>query len=281
MKVLIIGTGLIGGSFALSLQRDPDAYELGGWDSSSDHLQDALRRNLVSKTFDSLESAVTWAEAIILSVPISAIKELLPRLLDMVDDHQFVIDFGSTKLSICQAVATHRRRHRFLAAHPISGTEYSGPQAAFVSLYDEKVMIVCESEKTDEGVVQAFVAMCGLSTMELVYMGAAEHDRHLAYISHLSHAVSYSLSHVVLQKEKDGHVILELSSSGLASTVRLAKSSPEMWTPIFLDNQRPLLDGIAELRKSLQTLEELIKSDDESAIFQFLEEGRKIRKILD
>ncbi|MEM9325127.1 MAG: prephenate dehydrogenase [Bacteroidota bacterium] len=281
MKTLVIGTGLIGGSFALSLSRSPSDYQLGGWDDNPQHLQEALEANLVAKTFSSMEEGIRWAEAIILAVPISAITELLPSLLDCMTEEQFVVDFGSTKSSICSSVRQHKLRHRYLAAHPIAGTEYSGPRAAFATLYESKVMIVCEAEQADAEVLQSFEKMCALSKMKMVYMEADEHDRHLAYISHLSHVVAYSLSHVVLQKEKDGDVILELAGSGLASTVRLAKSSPEMWTPIFLDNKRPLMDGVGELQRSLTRLNDLIRDHDEAAVFEFLKEGRKIRKILE
>ena len=280
MKVLIIGTGLIGGSFALSLKRGGN-YRVGGWDSNADHLAGALDAGIVQESFSSIVEAIAWAEAIILSVPISAIQQLLPQVLDQLQPHQFVIDFGSTKGSICSLVKEHPLRNRFLAAHPIAGTEYSGPSAAFTELYDGKVMIVCEVGATDVEVADAFTQMCALSSMELVFMDAEEHDRHLAYISHLSHVVAFGLSHVVLQKEKDGHVILELAGSGLASTVRLAKSSPEMWAPIFLDNKQHILDGIDELQQRLQSLRDLVATGDEEAILQFLKEGRNIRKILE
>ena len=279
MKVLIIGPGLIGGSFGLNLKQV--GHIIGGYDINQEHLNLASALGLIDKSFDHLQAAVDWANGIILSVPVGAIKDLLPQILDLTQDHQFIVDFGSTKSTICQAVAHHQYRSRYLAAHPIAGTEYSGPSAAFAGLYEGKTMITCESDKTDADVLNTFREWCALSNMKLVEMTPENHDKHLAYISHLSHVIAYSLSNAVLEKERDDNLILELAGSGFASTVRLAKSSPEMWTSIFLENQKPLLDAVENLLEKIGAIKASLATDDRKALNDFLEEGRKIRKILD
>ena len=281
MNVLIYGTGLIGGSFALALKEKDPSLSFGGWDIDSSNCEEALILGIVDQVFDREEEAIKWAQAIILSVPVSVIRELSPKLLDILEPEQFLIDFGSTKQSICEEIIHHPKRNRFIAAHPIAGTEYSGPKAAFSGLFHGKVMIACEHEKSDVEVVKTFVRWCENLNMRMVFMGAREHDKHLAYISHLSHIIAFGLSNTVLDKEKDGDVILELAGSGFASTVRLAKSSPEMWTPIFLDNQVPLVEGIDHFIRQLEEMKQLIISDKSSELFDLLSEGRKIRKILD
>ncbi len=279
MKVLIVGTGLIGGSFGLTLKAN--GHELGGFDQSRDHLEKAKQIGLIQRSYHALTVGLQWADAVILSIPVTGIKEMLPQILDQLRSDQFVIDFGSTKANICRQVTDHPNRSQFLAAHPIAGTEYSGPTAAFQDLYLEKTMIQCEPEKTEARVKSTFREWCRYSHMKIVDMTAEDHDLHLAYISHLSHVIAYSLSNAVLEKERDGKLILELAGSGFASTVRLAKSSPEMWTPIFMENKEPLTHSINDLLEKLNTLKSAIESGDQKALQRFLEEGRKIRKILE
>ena len=279
MNVLIIGPGLIGGSFGLMLKKAD--HTIAGYDISQDHLVEAQQLGLIERAFSDLYEALQWADGVILSIPVGAIKESLPKVLDIIQQYQFVIDFGSTKSTICESVAYHENRSRFLAAHPIAGTEYSGPSAAFPGLYEGKTMIMCETEKTDSDVVEIFRGWCALGNMSLVDMTPQNHDKHLAYISHLSHVIAFSLSNAVLEKERDDNLILELAGSGFASTVRLAKSSPEMWTSIFLENQAPLLDAIDNLLSKIETMKDSLSNGDQEKLNQFLEEGREIRKILD
>ena len=281
MNILIFGTGLMGGSFALALRRVDPSLRIGGWDHSPENRQEAKRLGIVDEVFESQKSAVSWAECIILTVPVSVILGEIQGLLDLLREDQFIIDFGSTKNSICQAVADHPARSRYIAAHPIAGTEHSGPEAAFAELYHGKVMIACEHEKSAIEIVKVFVRWCESLVMGLTFMSAEEHDKHLAYISHLSHVIAFGLSQTVLDKEKNGEVILELAGSGFASTVRLAKSSPEMWTPILLDNKVSVLESLDSFMEQLGIMKKLIREDDSESLQQYLLEGRKIRKILD
>lgn len=281
MNILIYGTGLIGGSFALALKEQDPNLRFGGWDEDEASLEEAHQLGIVDEVFESVEEALMWAKGIVLAIPVSAILAEINNLLDHLRSDQFIVDFGSTKGSICSAVSSHPRRNHFIAAHPIAGTEYSGPKAAFAGLYHNKVMIVCEHERSNISFVKTFVRWCESLNMRLVFMGSEEHDKHLAYISHLSHVIAYGLSQTVLDKEKNGEVILELAGSGFASTVRLAKSSPDMWTPIMLDNKVPLLESLDSLINQLNEIRSMISEENSEALHLYLSEGRKIRKILD
>ncbi|MEO9485144.1 MAG: prephenate dehydrogenase [Ekhidna sp.] len=279
MNILIVGVGLIGGSFSLAL-KDRSDLSFAGFDLDQEALLKAKKIGLVDEVFSEMNSAVKWADGIVLAIPVKAIKELLPVILDKLESHQFVVDFGSTKNTICETADSHEKRDQFIAAHPIAGTEHSGPDAAFKELFVDKNLILCDAEKTDLHKLMLFEDLAKSAGFYLTKMSAKEHDRHLAYISHLSHITSYVLSNTVLNKEKDGEVILDLAGSGFESTVRLAKSSPRMWSSIFLENKEMVLKGIVAYKKELEQLETLIENNEEDAIEEYLEEGRVIRKIL-
>ena len=279
MNILVVGVGLIGGSFAMALKKRKD-LSFGGFDLDEDALREARKLGIINESFDSLDEGIEWADLIILSVPVRAIKKLLPEILDQVQDHQMVVDYGSTKGSICEVVDSHPKRDHFIAAHPIAGTEHSGPSAAFAELYQSKNLILCDTQKSDQKKLEVFEFLAQEAGFYLTKMDAAEHDRHLAYISHLSHITSFALSNAVLKKEEDGEVILDLAGSGFESTVRLAKSSPAMWSAIFLENKEMVLQGIAAYKQELERIEKFIQDDDEKEVNQYLEEGRVIRKIL-
>lgn len=280
MKVLFVGTGLIGGSFSLAMQKHQLLTEAGGYSRKQINLDRSVELGLITAQFTDLYEGVRWADWIILSIPVDVIADMLPGLLDQLRPGQVVVDFGSTKGKICEVVSNHPNRGQFIAAHPIAGTEYSGPDAAFDSLFEDRLMIICEEERSEPEQMTLFKSICQKLSMRLEFMGAEAHDRHLAYISHLSHVTSYALSNAVLAKEKDGSVILDLAGSGFASTVRLAKSSPEMWAPIFMENGKMVLEAINEFLKYTEQLKVLIENQDMQGIQNFLEEGRKIRRVI-
>jgi prephenate dehydrogenase len=280
MRVGIVGLGLMGGSWALALKKADQSVEMLGFDVLVKHKQEALRLGLVSQVTSSLEELSDLVDQIVLTIPVDVIEHLLPNLLDRLSSDQVVIDFGSTKSSIAKSVINHSNRSSYIAAHPIAGTEYSGPEAAFSSLYQDKVMIICDSSSSDENHLLQFVKQCDQVGMELVYQTSEEHDLHLAYVSHLSHVTSFSLSNAVLKKEKEEKQILALAGSGFASTVRLAKSSPEMWSPIFLKNKIAMLEAVEAYLLEVQRFKNYLEAEDAEAIQQFLQEGRAIRKIL-
>ena len=278
MKVLLVGVGLINGSFSLALRNRRD-ITFGGSDVTEDHLDRAVELGIISEKFE-LAQGIEWADFILLGIPVDAIKSLLPQVLDSIRPDQLVVDFGSTKETICEVVRSHKNRKNFLAAHPIAGTEHSGPEAAFATLFKDQNLIICEKDLTNELLAEDFLNVAKSAGFYFSFMSSEEHDRHLAYISHLSHISSYVLSNTVLQKEKDGEVILDLAGSGFESTVRLAKSSPQMWSSIFRENKRMVLDSIKAYQGELDELRKMIEAEDVKGVSHYLEEGRKIRKIL-
>lgn len=280
MKVSIIGPGLIGGSFALALKKRLEEVTIYGWDQNSDHLEEASKLGIVDEVIGSLKEAVKMGDWIILAIPVNAIEAILPECLDTLQPHQILVDFGSTKESICSVADHHPKRAQFIAAHPIAGTEYSGPQAAFPGLYEDKVMIVCDKEKSAPEAIINFRKLCKMIGMSTTYLKAAEHDVHLAYVSHLSHVIAFGLSNTVLKQEENDEHILDLAGSGFASTVRLAKSSPDMWTPIFLKNKGAILDSLENYLEQLTQFKALLEEENKDEIRSFLERGRAIRKIL-
>jgi prephenate dehydrogenase len=280
MKIALVGVGLIGGSFVLGLRRRMPTLHVIGVDQNADNLKQAKHLGIIDAQA-SLEGAIKETDCTILAIPVDAIVNLLPRVLDLANADHTVIDFGSTKAAICEAVKDHPNRACFVAAHPIAGTEYSGPKAAFAELFDHKVMITCESEKSGTKQLTLYDQFCSAMQMQMREMSPESHDLHMAFVSHLSHITSFALSKAVLKKEETDEHILDMAGSGFASTVRLAKSSPEMWAPIFKHNQKNLLDGLSTYIEELEQFKELLKNQDEEGMTAFMKEANKIREIVD
>ena len=278
MKVVIIGIGLIGGSMALDIKRlHPDA-EIAGIDNREEHLDRALELGLIDRktTVDALDEA-DW---IIVSVPVNIAVKLLPEVLDKIGDQTIVLDVGSTKNPICEAVQNHPKRRNFIATHPIAGTEFSGPQAAIPGLFQDKTNIICEVEKTAFLLQEKALSLLVSMGMRIRYMEPKSHDRHIAYVSHLSHISAFMLGKTVIEKEKNERDIFDMAGSGFESTVRLAKSSPAMWTPIFQQNKTQVVETLEEYIANLIHFKELLQNDDYEAIFNEMESVNKIREIL-
>ncbi|MFT4737571.1 MAG: prephenate dehydrogenase [Cyclobacteriaceae bacterium] len=280
MKMGVVGLGLMGGSWALAARQHSLCTEVIGYDANANHMNKAQNLHITDRVVNSLEGLVEGSDMIVLAVPVDVIEEILPVVLDLIDDKKFVVDFGSTKLSIVKGVGSHPKRSRYLAAHPIAGTEYNGPGAAFSELYKEKVIILCDTVMTDDDVTEEFSRWCTMLNLTMSELTAEEHDLHLAYVSHLSHVTSFSLSNAVLKKEKENQRILELAGSGFASTVRLAKSSPEMWTPIFMQNKEAILASVDAYMEEISTFKNALEAGDRERIYRFLQEGNEIKKIL-
>ncbi|UII26668.1 prephenate dehydrogenase [Fulvivirga maritima] len=280
MKIALVGVGLIGGSFALAVKRRRLHVEVIGVDKNSDNIQKALQLGIIDGEA-SLEEAVKQSDVVILAIPVDALTSLLPQVMDLVDDGQLVIDFGSTKGAVCTAVEDHPKRHCFVAAHPMAGTEYSGPEAAFSTLFEDKIMILCEEEKSGDEQLNLFQEICKNLAMRVVNMTPKDHDLHIAYVSHLSHISSFALSTTVLAKEKDEKHIFAMAGSGFASTVRLAKSSPAMWSPIFRQNQKNLSGALDTYIAQLQQFKHVLDAKDAEAMESFMKEANKIRPIID
>jgi len=279
MNIGILGVGLMGGSFSLGIRSQKDVRIIG-WDQNQDNLGTALKKGIIDQISDSFESFITESDIIIVAIPVSSIEKILPDLLDKIDSDKIVVDFGSTKFRIQEKIKSHPLRSRYIGAHPIAGTEYSGPEAAFEALYKGKIMIICNPEEIDYDALNTFESFCDSMDMQKRYMNSKEHDFHLAYVSHLSHITSFALSNTVLEKEKEKKNILDLAGSGFDSTVRLAKSDPEMWTSIFLSNSENILSGIDDYLAQINEIRDAILSDNPGLINTFLSNGREIRKIL-
>jgi prephenate dehydrogenase len=278
MVVTIIGTGHIGGSLAITLKENGFASYIIGVDASRDNLDKAIRRRLIDEAMP-LERGVAAAELIVLAVPVNVMVNLLPQVLDQVQK-QVVIDVGSTKSTLLQAVAQHPRRSRFVATHPMAGTEFSGPEAAIPGLFDHKCTVLCETEHSDPDAVSLVQRLYASIPMRIVYLDALAHDIHTAYVSHISHISSFALALTVLEKERDEERIFELASGGFSSTVRLAKSSPGMWVPIFRQNRDNLLDVLDEHINQLSRFRSLLIKRDFDTIHQLIEEANQIKRIL-
>ncbi|MGI0106815.1 prephenate dehydrogenase [Salinimicrobium sp. WS361] len=278
MKIHIIGLGLIGGSFALGLRKAFPDLEISGSDSKEEHLLKAKQLKLIDRPAG-LE-VVQEVDVVIIAVPVDVARKVAVEVLDKVGPNTLVFDAGSTKSGLCEAIASHPNRRNFLAAHPIAGTEFSGPEAAIDNLFLNKTNIICEVEKTAFKLQERALEIFQKLEMRIRYMDPKSHDRHIAYVSHLSHISSFMLGKTVLQKEQNEKDIFDLAGSGFASTVRLAKSSPAMWTPIFQQNKENILETLEEYISNLSKFKELLENDDFQEVFLDMERTNHIKTIL-
>ena len=278
MKVGIIGLGLMGGSFALDIKKPFPNSEIFGIDSSTKNLDEALELGLIDHKIDYKD--LNKMDLILISVPVNNIFGLIDKVLDVVGDNTLVFDVGSTKEPICNYLKNHKKRSNFLAAHPMAGTEFSGPKAAIKGLYVGKTNIICEFEKTDKKLGKLALEIFDALEMKTIYMDPKSHDVHVAYVSHLSHVSSFMLGKTVIEKEKNENNIFDLAGSGFESTVRLAKSSPNTWTPIFLQNKTNLAAAIDEYVTNLNLLKELIVEKNDEELNKILNNTNRIKEIL-
>lgn len=277
-NIYAIGIGLIGGSLAIDIKKHNPDVVIHGISRKDSTLETALSLNLIDKkaTLDDL----AHADLVIVSIPVDATVKLLPTILDKISDNALVVDAGSTKEAICKAVESHPRRRNFLAMHPIAGTEHSGPTAAIEGLFKGKTNIVCEVEKTTFKLQEKALKLFTGIGMRIRYMNPIAHDKHIAYVSHLSHISSFMLGKTVIEKERNERDIFDMAGSGFASTVRLAKSSPEMWTPIFKQNKENVIETLEEYILNLTHFKELMKENNFEAIFDEMKDTNHIKDIL-
>ncbi|MGC6432225.1 MAG: prephenate dehydrogenase [Jejuia sp.] len=277
-QIYAIGIGLIGGSLALDIKKHDPEVVIHGISRKDATLNTALELGLIDKkaTLDDLDKA----DLVIVSIPVDATVKLLPSILDKISDTTLVVDAGSTKEDICKVVEHHPRRRNFLAMHPIAGTEHSGPTAAIEGLFKGKTNIVCEVEKTTFKLQEKALKLFTDIGMRIRYMNPKDHDKHIAYVSHLSHISAFMLGKTVIEKEKNEKDIFDMAGSGFASTVRLAKSSPEMWTPIFKQNKHNVIETLEEYINNLTRFKELMKDDNFAAIFDEMKNTNHIKDIL-
>ena len=280
MTITVVGLGLIGGSMALSLKENNFADTIIGVDNNAQHTAKALSLRLVDKAMN-LEDAVAQSDIIIVAAPVDVTAAILPNILDLLSDNQVVIDVGSTKRPVVDGVKNHPKRQNFVATHPMAGTEFSGPEAAIHHLFDGKNCVLCDVEDSKSELVALVKKMCeeGLK-MRITYLESVAHDQHTAYISHISHICSFALASTVLAKEKDEESIFNLASTGFESTVRLAKSNPETWIPIFKQNQENIIDVLDEYITTLLKFKGLMISVSYDKLKDCLVQANDIKRIL-
>jgi prephenate dehydrogenase len=278
-KVAIIGVGLIGGSLAMRLHEKKLSSRLIGVESDPQHAAEALKMELVDELMP-LEDAIDSSDVIILSIPVDRIAEMLPKILDRVN-RQIVVDLGSTKAQIAESILLHPKRGRYVGCHPMWGTEFSGPSAAVPGAFQNKAVVICDGEKSDEDALAWTKHMFSKIGMHLLEMEASAHDLHAAYVSHISHITSFALANTVLQKEKQEQAIFELASAGFESTVRLAKSNPKMWVPIFMQNRANVIDVLNEHIAQLEQFKTAIESNNENKLEELIVRANSIRRILE
>ena len=276
-KLVVIGLGLIGGSLALDIKLRMK-FKVYGIDQNEGHINKALELGII----DSVGSFEDLADAavVIIAVPVNVIPKVALQVLDLVSADAMVFDVGSVKNEICKTIHNHKNRKNFVAAHPLAGTEFSGPEAAILNLFDDKVNIICEADKTDWRILDRAISLFKQLNMRIKMMNPVEHDRHIAYVSHLSHVSSFMLGKTVLEIEKNEEAIFDMASTGFASTVRLAKSSANTWTPIFLENKDNLIKSLDEYIKNLKEFKEMVQNEDVEALNETMNNTNYIKSIL-
>ncbi|MCC4214145.1 prephenate dehydrogenase [Leeuwenhoekiella parthenopeia] len=277
-NIHILGIGLIGGSLSRDLKRILPESVLYGVDSNEDHLDEAIGLGVIDHS--SRFEAINQADLVILAIPVDQANLFLPPILDALKEDALVIDVGSTKGSVCDAVKEHPRRDQFLAAHPIAGTEFSGPSAAIEHLFKNKTMILCEVEKTRHDLLDKALQIFEALEMKIRYMNPHSHDKHIAYVSHLSHISSFMLGKTVIEKEKNEKDIFDMAGSGFASTVRLAKSNPATWTPIFKENKANVLESLSEYITNLTHFKNVLEAGDYEEVYNEMHNTNHIKSIL-
>lgn len=277
-QIFVIGVGLIGGSLALDLKRLNPEATIYGIDHNPAHVAEAISLKIIDKKAEFAD--LKHADLVILSIPVDASVNTIIQILDVISDNTLVVDVGSTKLDICKVVSEHPKRRNFLAMHPIAGTEFSGPKAAIHGLFKNKTNIICEVEKTAFKLQEKALKLFESIGMRIRYMNPESHDKHIAYVSHLSHISSFMLGKTVIEKERNERDIFDMAGSGFASTVRLAKSSPEMWTPIFKQNKDNVIETLEEYIINLTHFKDMMKENDFEAIYNEMKNTNHIKDIL-
>ncbi len=273
----IVGLGLIGGSIALDLKEK--GHTVRGYDQNPIHIQKALDLGLISEGLE-LEELSKQSDIVVVAIPVHITGEVVREILSFIKWETVVIDTGSTKKQICSTVTSHTKRGRFVACHPLAGTEHSGPQAALQGLYQNKKNIICEEHLSDEDALEVAVGLIDALGMQSIFMDPSEHDRHMAYVSHLSHISAFTLGTTVLDIEKDQKQIFNLASTGFESTVRLAKSSPYTWSSIFTDNSEHIIEALDSYMGQLKKYREALATKDEEQLKDMISEANEIKRVL-
>jgi prephenate dehydrogenase len=279
MIVAIVGIGLIGGSIGISIKENGFAEKVIGVEANEANANRALQLGLIDE-LQPLAIAIQKAELIILATPVDTVIKLLPDILTKLTPKQVVMEVGSTKQNIMEAIKHHPNRGNFIATHPMAGTEFSGPDAAVLYLFDGKVAVFCDIANSSKRAINIATKLYKSLRMRIVQLEANDHDVHVAYISHISHLCSFALAITVLEKEKNEDRIFDLASTGFSSTVRLAKSSPDTWVPIFRQNRENVLDVLDEYLKVVQKMRDILAEGEYEKLHQMIAQSNVIKKVL-
>ena len=279
MDIGIVGLGLIGGSLALDLKKRGVAFNVYGLDRSLDHQKQAKELNLVTDCLP-LNQLIQKVDIIILAIPVHNAQEMIVDILNDIPERTYLLDMGSTKSGICDIVKDHPKRSYYVACHPMAGTEYTGPNAAVYDLFDQKPVIICDKEESGNLALEAAQQMFQALNMRILYMDSKDHDTHAAYVSHISHISSFTLALSVLDKEQSESAIFDLASGGFESTARLAKSSAEMWSQIFIQNKDSLLEVLDVYSYWLRKFRVAIEDEDVEGLNNLIKEANEIKKFL-
>ncbi len=277
--ITIVGVGLISGSFSITLKEKGLVKHVIGVSRTENSIKKALELGIIDESLP-LEEAVKKSDLIYVAIPVDATIAMTERIMDLITPKQIVADAGSTKQALCEALTNHPMRSRFVATHPMWGTEYSGPEAAIPDAFAGRTCVICEREKSDKDAVDTIEKVYQLLGMHVTHMNADAHDMHAAYVSHISHITSFALANTVLEKEKEENAIFELAGGGFESTVRLAKSSPAMWLPIFRQNREHVLDVLNEHITQLRKFKSCIEKENYVYLQELMENANKINRII-
>ena len=277
--VTIVGVGLISGSFALALKEKGFAKKIIGVSRTRESEEKAKQLGIIEYALP-LEEAVRQGDFIYVAIPVDVTIPTIRQILDIINEKQIVADAGSTKFALCQELAHHPMRGRFVATHPMWGTEYSGPEAAVTGAVAGRSCVICEKNKSDEDALQKVETIYKELSMHIAYMNPQNHDVHAAYVSHISHITSFALANTVLEKEKEDEAIFELSGGGFESTVRLAKSSAAMWAPIFMQNKENVLDVLNEHITQLRKFKSALEKENINYLNELMEHANQIKRII-
>ena len=275
----IIGVGLIGGSMALALKANGICKKIIGVDDNAENIKQALALNIIDAS-DTLENAVAKASLIFIAIPVDATVDVATKILDVINENQIVFDAGSTKNALCNSIKNHSMRKQFVATHPMWGTEFSGPQAAVQNAFTGRACVICDKENSAAQVLNTIINLYEKLGMHIIYMDASAHDVHAAYVSHISHITSFALANTVLEKEKEEDAIFEMAGGGFESTVRLAKSNPAMWMPIFMQNKENVLDVLNEHISQLKKFKASLEKENGAYLKELMEQANKIKRII-
>jgi prephenate dehydrogenase len=278
-SITIVGVGLISGSFSLALKQKGLVKNVIGISRTEASIKKALELGLIDESLP-LKEAVAKSDLIYVAIPVDVTVTVMREIMDMINNKQIVADAGSTKHALCASLADHPMRKRFVATHPMWGTEYSGPEAAVKDAFTGRTCVICEKEKSDPDAVATIENIYRQLGMHLVYMDADAHDMHAAYVSHISHITSFALANTVLEKEREEDAIFDLAGGGFESTVRLAKSSPAMWAPVFMQNRENVLDVLNEHISQLRKFKSCLEKENYEYLWELMENANKIKRIL-